>query len=153
MSARAGRIEQATFGAGCFWGAEARFRALPGVVDSRVGYATGTDGSTAPARIEVVQVDFDPAEAAYADLLEAFWTSHDPRSFDRQGDEAGEGVRSAIFVHSDAQAQAARAAKAALNDGAARPVVTQIIAFAGLELADEHHQRYVEKNGATACSI
>ncbi|WP_082530225.1 peptide-methionine (S)-S-oxide reductase [Rhizobium sp. Root1203] len=78
-------LEQATFGAGCFWGSEAFFRAVEGVVDARVGHATGTDGSTAPGRIEVVQIDFDPSVVSYRELVELFWTSHDPTAVDRQG--------------------------------------------------------------------
>lgn len=145
--------DQATLGAGCFWGAEAFFRGMDGVLDTRVGHSTGTDGSTPPARIEVVQIDFDPAIIAYKDLIEMFWTSHNPTSFDQQGDETGEGVRSAIFVHTEEQAQTAGALRDSFNAASARPATTQIIAFNGLELADEKHQRYVEKNGHSACSV
>jgi len=102
-------FEQTTLGAGCFWGAEAFFRGMDGVIDTRVGHSTGTDGSTAPARIEVVQIDFDPAIISYHDLIEMFWTSHNPTTFDQQGDETGEGVRSAIFVHSAEQTAIAHA--------------------------------------------
>ncbi|MFT4182454.1 MAG: peptide-methionine (S)-S-oxide reductase MsrA [Rhizobium sp.] len=144
--------EQATFGAGCFWGAEAFFREVEGVIDTRVGHSTGTDGTTAPARIEVVQVDFNPGLVAYEDLVDLFWRSHDPTSFDRQGDETGESVRSAIFVHSQAQARSAENLRARFNSTSTQPSTTQIIPFEGIELATEEHQRYVEKNGH-ACSI
>lgn len=146
-------LEQATFGAGCFWEAESRFRAVPGVIDARVGHSTGTDGTTAAARIEVVQVDYDPAQVSFADLVDIFWTSHNPRSRDRQGNDSGEGVRSAIFAHGPGQAATAEAARARLDATGQGPIVTQIIAYQGIEIADEHHQRYLEKNGLATCSI
>ena len=144
---------QATFGAGCFWGAEEYFRAVEGVIDSRVGFSTGSDGSTKPGRIEVVQLDFDPSVVSYQELIELFWKGHDPTSLDKQGDETGEGVRSAIFVHTDVQAEEASNLKARFNETSSSPATTQIIRYEGLELADEKHQRYVEKNGQQACSI
>ncbi|MDM9648373.1 peptide-methionine (S)-S-oxide reductase MsrA [Rhizobium sp. S163] len=143
----------ATFGAGCFWGSEAYFRGIDGVIDTRVGHSTGTDGSTDPGRIEVVQVDFDPTVLSYRTLIELFWKSHDPTAFDRQGDEAGEGVRSAIFTHDSQQYSAATELKAHFNANSPLPATTQVIPFVELELADEKHQRYVEKNGYHACSI
>ena len=145
--------QQATFGAGCFWGSEAYFRAIDGVTDARVGHSTGTDGSTAPGRIEVVQVDFDPTIVSYRTLIELFWKSHDPTSLDRQGDEVGEGVRSAIFTHDNQQFSEASELKASFNSSSPLPATTQVIPFIALELADEKHQRYVEKNGHHACSI
>ncbi len=146
-------IEHATFGAGCFWGAEAFFREITGVVDARVGYSTGSDGTTSPARIEVVQVDFDPNVVGYEELLDFFWRSHDPTSLDRQGDEIGEGVRSAIFTHSANQVGAAKRVRDRFNSTSDRPAVTQIISYAGMEIAADEHQRYIEKNGDHACSV
>ena len=148
-----GTISQATFGAGCFWGAEEYFRSISGVVDTRVGFSTGSDGSTPPARIEVVQVDFDPAVVSYKLLIELFWKSHDPTLLDRQGHETGEAVRSAIFVHTPDQLEQANELKSGFNAWSAQPATTQIIQYGSLELADERHQRYVEKNGPRACSV
>jgi peptide-methionine (S)-S-oxide reductase len=145
--------EKATFGAGCYWGAEAYFRSIDGVTDTRVGYATGSDGSTAAARIEVVQVEFDPSIVSYEALIDLFWRSHDPTSQDRQGTEVGEGVRSAIFVHSPDQAEKASHHRAVFNQTSPSAATTQIISYTDFELADEKHQRYVEKNGQHACSI
>jgi len=145
--------QQATFGAGCFWGSEAYFRAIEGVTDARVGHAVGTDGSTEPGRIEVVQVDFDPSIVSYRTLIDLFWKSHDPTSRDRQGDEVGEGVRSAIFTHNSQQFSEASELKRHFNSSSPLPATTQVIPFVTLELADEKHQRYVEKNGHHACSI
>ncbi|MGA7812033.1 peptide-methionine (S)-S-oxide reductase MsrA [Caballeronia sp.] len=98
-------VEQATFGAGCFWGAEAAFRKLPGVVDTRVGFAVGTGPGA--SRIEVVQVDFSPETLTLGTLIEHFWELHDPTSVDRQGDDVGTKYRSAIFVTSTRQAETA----------------------------------------------
>ncbi|GLU27398.1 peptide-methionine (S)-S-oxide reductase MsrA [Brucella sp. NBRC 12950] len=146
-------MEQATFGAGCFWGAEAFFREIDGVIDTRVGHSSGTDGSTTAARIEVVQIDFDPQVLSYDALIRFFWDSHDPTSLDRQGEETGEGVRSAIFVHSSAQANEAGRLRDVFNATSLKPATTQIIPFKGLEIADEKQQRYLEKNSAATCSV
>ncbi|ROL84928.1 peptide-methionine (S)-S-oxide reductase [Pseudomonas chlororaphis] len=146
-------IEQATFGAGCFWGAEAAFRVLPGVVETRVGYAV--EASDESLRIEVVQVDFDPRVLAYSSLIEHFWGLHDPTSVDRQGEHAGGKYRSVIFYQDGGQAQEARLAKVALQDSGrlGRPVATVVVALGRFELADEGHQRYLEKNGLSSCHI
>nr|WP_082529930.1 peptide-methionine (S)-S-oxide reductase [Rhizobium sp. Root1203] len=114
---------------------------MEGVLDTRVGHATGTDGSTHPGRIEVVQVDFDPSLVSYAKLIDLFWLGHDPLSFDRQGDETGEGVRSAIFFHTPEQEEAAKNLRATFNSTSPSPATTQIIPYDGLELADGKHQR------------
>lgn len=146
-------IKQATFGAGCFWGAEAAFRVLPGVVDTRVGYAV--EAGDESLRIEVVQVDFDPRVLAYTSLIEHFWGLHDPTSVDRQGEHGGGKYRSAIF-HTDAlQAEQARQAKTALQDSGRlnKPVATVIVSLGRFDLADEAHQRYLEKNGLSSCHI
>ncbi|WP_124321221.1 peptide-methionine (S)-S-oxide reductase MsrA [Pseudomonas chlororaphis] len=146
-------IKQATFGAGCFWGAEAAFRALPGVVETRVGYAV--EAGDESLRIEVVQVDFDPRVLAYPNLIEHFWGLHDPTSMDRQGEHAGGKYRSAIFYQDGGQAQEARLAKVALQDSGrlGKPVATVVVPLGRFELADEAHQRYLEKNGLSSCHI
>ena len=146
-------VEQATFGAGCFWGAEAAFRLLPGVIDSRVGFARSPiDGA---AWIEVVQVDFDPGVIAYSGLIEQFWTLHDPTSFDRQGADVGVKYRSALFFNSDLQARSAQAAIQQLDASGrlGKPVATVILALGEFQKADEDQQRYLEKHGASACAI
>lgn len=146
-------IEQATFGAGCFWGAEAAFRALPGVVETRVGYAV--EAGDESLRIEVVQVDFDPQVLAYSSLIEHFWGLHDPTSVDRQGEHGGGKYRSAIFYQDGGQAQEARLAKVVLQESGrlGRPVATVVVPLGRFELADEGHQRYLEKNGLSSCHI
>ena len=110
---------KATFGAGCFWGAEVAFRQVPGVVSTAVGYLGGTlanptykdvcSGRTGHA--EVVEVTYDPGRVAYDDLLNVFWTNHDPTTLNRQGPDRGTQYRSAIFYHDDRQRAAAEASR------------------------------------------
>jgi peptide-methionine (S)-S-oxide reductase len=144
---------QVTLGAGCFWGAEASLRQLPGVLDTRVGFATG-ETRDAP-RVEVVQVDFDPAILPLSAVIEHFWSLHNPTSLDRQGEYSGPKYRSVIFVNSEQQAAEANAAKHALGESGrfAAPIVTEVTALKHFELAPEEDQRYVEKHGAGACSL
>lgn len=146
-------LQQATFGAGCFWGAEAAFQSQNGVLDSRVGYARSTDG-TSPW-VEVVQVDFDPLQISYDELLSLFWTIHDPSSIDKQGNDVGEKYRSVIFTHSEAQVNNAIASKKLLEQlqYQGKPIVTVIAPLSEFQLADEKDQHYVQKHGAGACSI
>src|SRR3989304_4459464 len=109
-------MEKATFGAGCFWGVEATFRSIPGVVSTLVGYCGGkTDNPTyqdvctdTTGHAEVVEITFDPAQLSYEQLLETFWKLHDPTTPNRQGPDVGSQYRSVIFFHSPAQEAAAR---------------------------------------------
>jgi peptide-methionine (S)-S-oxide reductase len=155
--------ETATFGAGCFWGIEANFRRVPGVLDAVSGYSGGhmenpsykdvcTDES---GHAEVVQVTFDPAKVSYEKLLDTFWQMHDPTQVNRQGPDFGSQYRSAIFFHSPEQEAAAKKSKAALDAGGKfrRPIATEITAAGPFYRAEEYHQRYLEKRGATSCHI
>ena len=129
-------MEKATFGAGCFWGIEAAFRQVPGVVDAAVGYMGGTlenptyqDVCTdTTGHAEVVQVTFDPAQVSYQRLLDLFWEIHDPTTPNRQGPDVGKQYRSAIFFHSAEQEAAARASKEKQQASGRfrRPIVTEI---------------------------
>jgi len=147
------RFQQATFGAGCFWGAEAAFQAKSGVIDSRVGFARSADTST--PWIEVVQVDFDPQQVSYTELVELFWHIHDPLSVDKQGQDVGEKYRSAIFAHSAEQVAAAQQSKQLLeaNKYPGKQVVTVVDSISEFQLADEKDQQYIQKHGAGACSL
>lgn len=115
--AKAATMEKATFGAGCFWGVEAAFRQVPGVVATAVGYEGGrlerpsykdvcTDKT---GHVEVVQVEYDPAKVSYERLLDVFWNNHDPTTKNRQGPDVGTQYRSVIFYHSPEQQKAASA--------------------------------------------
>jgi peptide-methionine (S)-S-oxide reductase len=154
--------EIATFGAGCFWGVEAAFRALEGVKDTAVGYMGGHFEnpcyldvlSRITGHAEVCQVEFDSAIVAYEALLAAFWEMHDPTSLNRQGADRGEQYRSVIFYHSQPQAQIARRSKAEIDSSGRyqKPIVTQIEPAGPFWKASEEHQRYFEKQGAKAAT-
>lgn len=148
-------MEQATFGAGCFWGVEAAFRKLKGVVSTSVGYMGGHFEnpsyldvlSRITGHAEVCQVEYDASVVSYDDLLATFWQSHDPTSLNRQGADRGEQYRSVIFYHTTAQAEIARQSKMQLNRSGRynRPIVTQIQPALTYWLATEDHQQYFEK--------
>ncbi len=155
------KMEQATFGAGCFWGVEAAFRRVPGVVDAAVGFMGGTRpnptyrevcaGDTGHA--EVVTLWFDPAQVSYAKLLDVFWNLHDPTQKNRQGPDVGTQYRSVIFFHTSEQAALAQASKARLEASKKyrRPIATEIVAAGPFYRAEEYHQRYLEKQGRNSC--
>jgi len=155
--------EIATFGAGCFWGIEAAFRRVPGVLDAAVGYSGGRTENPSyqdvctdtTGHAEVVQVTFDPAKLSYDQLLDVFWTIHDPTQVNRQGPDYGKQYRTAIFLHSPEQEAAAKKSKQALEASGKlrRPVATEITAAGPFWRAEEYHQRYLEKRGAASCHI
>lgn len=157
------KIATATFGAGCFWGVEETFRALPGVKDTAVGYMGGiTDNPTyqdvctdATGHAEVVQVEYDPAEISYQKLLETFWANHDPTQIDRQGPDVGTQYRSVIFTHSPEQKTIAEQSKQALEDSGKfdEPLATQITPAQTFYKAEEYHQQYLAKRGLSTCHI
>ena len=156
-------MAKAIFGAGCFWGVEAAFRAVNGVDDIAVGYSGGTttnptyrdvcSGTTGHA--EVVEVTFDPARVSYDELLDVFWASHDPTQVNRQGPDFGTQYRSAIFTLDDAQFAAATASKVAEDASGRqrRPIATEITPASTFWRAEEYHQRYFEKQGIAACHV
>jgi peptide-methionine (S)-S-oxide reductase len=155
--------EIATFGAGCFWGVEAAFQRIPGVLETAVGYSNGhTENPTykdvctdETGHAEVVQVTFDPAKVSFAELLNAFWGVHDPTQVNRQGPDFGKQYRTAIFFHSPAQEAEAKASVTALNASGKfqRPIATEIAAAGKFYRAEEYHQKYLEKRGASSCHI
>jgi peptide-methionine (S)-S-oxide reductase len=102
-----------------------------------------------------VQVEYDPAQVSYEQLLDVFFANHDPTQLNRQGPDVGTQYRSVIFYHDEAQAQAARAAKEALHASGRyrRPVVTEIVPFSNFFRAEEYHQRYLEKRGLASCAV
>jgi peptide-methionine (S)-S-oxide reductase len=153
--------EIATFGAGCFWGVEAAFNRVPGVIESVSGYSGGhTENPTykdvctdETGHAEVVQVTFDPAKVSFDKLLEVFWTMHDPTQVNRQGPDFGSQYRTAVFFHSPEQEATAKKIKAELNASGKfkKPIATEITAAGVFYRAEEYHQKYLEKRGATSC--
>jgi peptide-methionine (S)-S-oxide reductase len=155
--------EKATFGAGCFWGVEAAFRQVKGVISTTVGYSGGTfqnpsykevcSGRTGHA--EVVEVEYDPSQVSYEELLNVFWENHDPTQLNRQGPDVGAQYRSAIFFHTPQQEAAARASKEALERSGQykRPIVTEITPASEFYRAEDYHQQYLEKRGLAHCRL
>jgi peptide-methionine (S)-S-oxide reductase len=156
-------MEKAMFGAGCFWGVEATFRAVPGVHDVAVGYSGGhTENPTyedvctgKTGHAEVVLIDFDPETVSYSDLLEVFWKCHNPTTLNRQGPDIGTQYRSVIFYFDDGQRKTATHGKIAVDDSRTfrNPVVTEIAPAGTFYRAEEYHQRYLEKRGLAHCHV
>ncbi len=156
-------MEKATFAAGCFWGVEETFRNINGVTQTQVGYSGGsTDNPTykevctdKTGHAEAVEITFDPAVVSYDRLLEVFWANHDPTQLNRQGPDWGTQYRSVIFYHSPEQNAAARASLENLRQSGrfAKPIVTQIVPAQPFYRAEEYHQQYLAKRGATQCHI
>ena len=156
------KIELATFGAGCFWSVEARFRELNGVLDATSGYMGGLPqpsyemvctGTTGHA--EVVQVRFDAELVSYETLLALFFDMHNPTTLNRQGPDIGSQYRSVVFFHSEEQEKAARQTIVDINqsDRWPQPVVTEVQKAEPFWPAEEYHQRYLEKHGLGFCSL
>jgi peptide-methionine (S)-S-oxide reductase len=156
-------LERATFAAGCFWGIEAAFRQIKGVVETAVGYTGGTvpepdykkvcSGRTGHA--EAVGIIFDPAVVSYEKLLDTFWTIHDPTQVNRQGPDIGTSYRSAIFYHSPEQKELAEASKTRLANSKkyqGKTIATEIVPAPEFWKAEEYHQQYYEKCGRGYCA-
>ena len=150
------KFELATFGAGCFWGVEARFRAVDGVLDATSGYMGGTldrpdykavcSGSTGHA--EVVQVRYDPERVSYKSLLDLFFAMHNPTTLNRQGNDVGTQYRSVIFYHNPDQKRTAEQVLADLTAKAIwpDPIVTELAPLDTFYPAEDYHQEYFKRN-------
>ena len=158
------RMEKATFAAGCFWGVEAEFRRVEGVIGTAVGYTGGTkpkptyrqvcSGTTGHA--EAVEVIFDPTVISYDTLLDIFWNIHDPAELNRQGPDIGTNYRSVIFYHTPEQKVAAEISKerlSATKKFRGKKIVTEIVPATEFFRAEEYHQQYYEKSGQGYCAI
>jgi peptide-methionine (S)-S-oxide reductase len=156
-------MAKATFAAGCFWGVEDAFRQIKGVTSTTVGYIGGTTKDPTYKEVctdrtghaEAVEVEFDPDQVSYRELLALFFQSHDPTTLNRQGPDFGSQYRSAIFFHDAEQEKEAREAKAALEKAGVfkRPIVTQIVAAPEFYRAEDYHQQYFEKQGIRSCHL
>lgn len=154
-------MEKATFGAGCFWGVEVAFMEVPGVVETAVGFMGGRTENPSYKQVcyedtghaEVVHLTYDPALVKFDQLLEVFWSNHDPTQLNRQGPDVGDQYRSVIFFHTPQQEAAARASKERLEKSGRfrRPVVTVIERAQEFFRAEEYHQKYLQKRGMGAC--
>ena len=158
-------LEKAYFSAGCFWGVESVFSSIKGVIDTKVGYMGGNTkdpsyqevctGETGHA--ETVMVVYNPMQVKYSELLQNFWKCHDPTTLNRQGYDVGSQYRSAIFYTSEEQHQLAIESKdilqKKLNSQSNKTIVTFIEPEASFYLAEEYHQRYLDKKGLSSCSL
>ena len=156
--------EKATFGAGCFWGVEASFREVDGVVETAVGFMGGKTKNPSykdvcrkdTGHAEVCRVEFDPKRISYESLLEAFWKMHDPTQVNMQGPDVGEQYRSVIFWHDEKQKNAAVKMKGELQKTdryEGRKIATAIEKAGEFYKAEEYHQRYLEKQGLANCHV
>jgi peptide-methionine (S)-S-oxide reductase len=153
------------FGLGCFWGAEKAFSQLPGVIVTAVGYSGGYTPNPAYEEVcsgqtghnEVVRIVYDPKEISYAELLKAFWESHNPTQGMRQGNDVGTQYRSGIYTYSDAQAREAQASKDAYqSELSARgygAITTEIVPAGQFYFAEDYHQQYLAKNPRGYCGL
>ncbi len=156
-------MQKATFGAGCFWGVEAAFRQVEGVLSTAVGYSGGTLANPTyedvcshdTGHAEVVQVEYDPTKVSYEELLEVFWKNHDPTQLNRQGPDVGSQYRSAILFHSTEQETLAKVSKERLEKRGKyrKPIVTEIMPASTFYRAEEYHQQYLEKRGVSSCHL
>lgn len=152
---------KATFAGGCFWQVEADFRNVDGVTATRVGYTGGEVDNPSyelvctdrTGHAEAVEVEFDPQQISYEQLLWVFFGGHDPTQLNRQGPDIGTQYRSAIFVHDDEQARAAKEFVEGIRPKYRREVVTEIVPAGAFWPAEEYHQRYLEKRGLASCTI
>ena len=157
------KTETATFAAGCFWGVQAAFDEVKGVVQTTVGYTGGHTQkptyhdvcSDTTGHAEAVEVVFDPQVVSYEQLLDKFWAMHDPTTLNRQGPDYGSQYRSVIFYHSPEQQAAATASKEKLQKSGRypQPIVTEVVPATTFWRAEEHHQKYFQKHGGGSCHI
>ena len=156
-------MEKGTIGAGCFWGVEAAFRQVKGVVSTEVGYMGGwlknptyrdvCSGQT--GHVEVVQMEYDPSQVSYDELLDVFWEIHDPTQLNCQGPDVGTQYGSVIFFHNAEQEARARSFKERLQNSGRfdKKIVTEILPASQFGRAEEYHQQYLEKRGVKSCGL
>ncbi|WP_028775371.1 peptide-methionine (S)-S-oxide reductase MsrA [Shimazuella kribbensis] len=156
-------MAKATFGAGCFWGVEEIFRKIPGVTHTTVGYTGGSKVNPTyedvctnrTGHAEVVDIDFDPDEISYLELLKVFFDNHNPTTLNQQGPDIGTQYRSVVFYHTEDQKKQAEQMKNELNQSGKfrNSIVTEITVADAYYPAEEYHQRYLQKRGVDSCHI
>jgi peptide methionine sulfoxide reductase msrA/msrB len=152
----AAKLEKATFAAGCFWGVEYKFSKIKGVVSTTVGYAGGETKNPSYQQVckgdtghaEAVHIEYDPSLISYSQLLEVFFSIHDPTQLNRQGPDFGAQYRTVIFTHDEEQKRTAEEMIQKLNESGrySQPIVTQIVPYSEFYKAEDYHQKYFEKN-------
>jgi peptide-methionine (S)-S-oxide reductase len=154
-------MQHATFGAGCFWGVEAAFQKVQGVLTTKVGYMGGQVKNPTYEEVctdktghaEVVHLTYDPNKISYEQLLDIFWNIHDPTQLNKQGPDRGTQYRSVIFYHDETQKKMAEQSKQKQQTSGNfnKKVVTEIVQAQEFYLAEEYHQKYFEKQGRFTC--
>ena len=155
------KTEKATFAAGCFWGVEAAFRQIKGVVSTQVGYSGGNMDNPSyedvcadeTGHAEAVEVTYDPNKVSYEALLDVFWKNHNPTQLNRQGPDVGTQYRSAVFYHNEKQKNAAEKSLKEQQKKYKDKIVTEIKPASKFYRAEEYHQQYLEKRGLSTCHI
>lgn len=153
------RKEKAAFGAGCFWGVEETFRKVPGVISTAVGYMGGSTNNPTykdvctdkTGHAEVVLIEYDPSKIPYENLLDIFWSIHDPTQLNRQGPDVGAQYRSVIFFYNNKQKEKAMKSKREQSEKYKNPIVTEIIKASEFYKAEEYHQKYLMKRNSKTC--
>lgn len=148
------QIERATLGGGCFWCMEAVFERVPGVLAVTSGYAGGHTANPTYQQVctgetghaEVVQIEYDPAQVRFEQLLDLFWKAHDPTSLNRQGHDVGTQYRSVIFYENERQKEAAEKSRAEAAKRFSKPIVTEVAPLKAFYPAEAYHQDYYRKN-------
>ena len=156
-------LEVATFAAGCFWGVEEAFRQIKGVKSTMVGYTGGTFVnptyedvcSDETGHAEAAQIQYDPKEVSYEQILDVFWSIHDPTTKNRQGPDIGSQYRSMISYHTPEQEALAKKSKEELEKSGKfkKKIVTEIVPASTFYKAEEYHQKYYQKRGGGSCYI
>lgn len=157
------QISVATFAGGCFWGVEEAFLKVPGVLSTTVGYAGGiTENPTyrevctgRTGHAEAIQIHYDPEKVDYNQLLEIFWTVHDPTQVNRQGNDVGTQYRSVIFYHTPEQEEKARISIKKLEESGIfrKPIVTELVPVTKFWTAEDYHQKYLQMHFGGYCHV
>lgn len=155
------QVETAIFAAGCFWGVQAYFDQVPGVLKTEVGYTGGAVANPTYEQVcthttghaEATKITFDAQVVSFRDLVRQFFRMHDPTQLNRQGPDVGDNYRSAIFYTSPAQNHQAQAVITMVQKDFSKPIVTELTQAAEFYPAEEYHQKYFEKTGMGACHV